>query len=127
MKPKTAYKMTEVWTLTNTTIMTILFVAGCDSLWHAFCIIATVPVLGIGMMAMYEESTHDYTNLLKNVTEKDKKEMPYVDWDKAFKIARKEYLPGLIGITFINLLFSGFIIFLFWQMLHAGKWLRIVP
>lgn len=127
MKPEAAYKMVKVWTLTNTTIMTIVFIIGCDSIWHAFCIIATVPVLGIGMIAMYEDNAYDYTNLLKNVTEKRKKETPYIRWDEVFKDARKEYLQGLIGITFINLLFSGFLIFLFWQMLHAGKWLRMVP
>lgn len=126
MKPETAYKMVEVWTITNTTIMTIFFVIACDSLWHAFCIIATVPMLGIGMMAMYEESTHDYTNLLKNVTEKDKKEMPYVRWDEAFKDARKEYLYGLIGITFVNLLFSAFMIFMLWIRFHGGEW-RMIP
>ena len=127
MKPEAAYKMVKVWTLTNTTIMTIVFIIGCDSIWHAFCIIATVPALGIGMIAMYEDNAYDYTNLLKNVTEKRKKETPYIRWDEVFKDARKEYLQGLIGITFINLLFSGFLIFLFWQMLHAGKWLRMVP
>ena len=127
MKPEAAYKMVKVWTLTNTTIMTIVFIIGCDSIWHAFCIIATVPVLGIGMIAMYEDNAYDYTNLLKNVTEKRKKETPYIRWDEVFKDARKEYLQGLIGITFINLLFSGLLIFLFWQMLHAGKWLRMVP
>ena len=127
MKPETAYKFIKRFTLTNTTIMTIVFIIGCDSIWHAFCIIATVPVLGIGMIAMYEDNAYDYTNLLKNVTEKRKKETPYIRWDEVFKDARKEYLQGLIGITFINLLFSGFLIFLFWQMLHAGKWLRMVP
>lgn len=120
MKPEAAYKMVKVWTLTNTTIMTILFITGCDSLWQAFCIIVTAPVLGIGIVAMYENSAYDYTNLLKNVTEKRKKEMPYVDWETAFKDARKEYLQGLIGITFINLLLSGFIIFLLWQ-LYVGN------
>ena len=49
MKPETAYKFIKRFTLTNTTIMTILFVTACDSLWHAFCIMATLPVLGIGM------------------------------------------------------------------------------
>ena len=84
MKPEAAYKMVKVWTLTNTTIMTIVFIIGCDSIWHAFCIIATVPVLGIGMIAMYEDNAYDYTNLLKNVTEKRKKETPYIRWDEVF-------------------------------------------
>ena len=36
MKPETAYKFIKRFTLTNTTIMTILFVIQCDSLWRAF-------------------------------------------------------------------------------------------
>ena len=32
MKPETAYKFIKRFTLTNTTIMTILFVTACDSL-----------------------------------------------------------------------------------------------
>ena len=73
MKPETAYKFIKRFTLTNTTIITILFVIQCDSLWPAFCVIATLPVFGIGMIAMYEHSAYDYTNLLNNLTEKEKK------------------------------------------------------
>lgn len=49
--------------------------------------------------------------------------MPYVNWDKAFKNARKNYLWGLIGMTFVNLLFSAFMIFMLWIRFHEGKWL----
>ena len=59
MKPETAYKFIKRFTLTNTTIMTILFVIQCNSLWHAFCLIATLPVIGIGMIAMYEYYAYD--------------------------------------------------------------------
>lgn len=125
MKPETAYKFIKRFTLTNTTIMTILFVTACDSLWHAFCIIATLPVFDIGMIAMYEHYAHDYTNLLNNLTEKKKKEMPYIRWDEVIKDAHKDYLWGLISITFCNILFSGFIIFMLWQILYEGRFLRI--
>ncbi|MCS2613707.1 hypothetical protein PQ628_15440 [Bacteroides ovatus] len=125
MKPETAYKFIKRFTLTNTTIMTILFVIQCNSLWHAFCLIATLPVIGIGMIAMYEYYAYDYTNLLNNLTEKKKKETPYIRWDEAIKDARKDYLRGLIGITFCNILFSGLIIFMLWQILYEGRLLRI--
>ena len=121
MKPETAYKLVERFTLTNTTIMTILFVIQCNSLWHAFCIIVTLPVIGIAMMAMYESSANDYTELMKNLTEKDKKAMSYVPWDKVIKEARNRYLMGLIGIMFCNILFSGLIIFFLWIIIYEER------
>lgn len=125
MKPETAYKLVERFTLTNTTIMTIFFAIHSNSLWTAFCIIVTLPVIGIAMMAMYESSANDYTELMKNLTEKDKKAMSYVPWDKVIKEARNRYLMGLIGIMFCNILFSGLIIFMLWQILYEGRLLRI--
>ena len=77
------------------------------------------------MIAMYEHYAHDYTNLLNNLTEKKKKEMPYIRWDEVIKDAHKDYLWGLISITFCNILFSGFIIFMLWQILYEGRFLRI--
>lgn len=121
MKPETAYKLVERFTLTNTTIMTIFFAIHSDSLWTAFCIIVTVPVIGIAMMAMYESSANDYTELMKNLTEKDKKAMSYVPWDKVIKEARNRYLIGLIGIMFCNILFSGLIIFSLWIIIYEGR------
>lgn len=121
MKPETAYKLVERLTLTNTTIMTIFFAIHSDSLWTAFCIIVTVPVIGIAMMAMYESSANDYTELMKNLTEKDKKAMSYVPWDKVIKEARNRYLIGLIGIMFCNILFSGLIIFSLWIIIYEGR------
>ena len=73
MKPETAYKLVKVWSLTNATIMTLLFVIQCDSLWHAFCVIFTIPLLGIGTIVMYENQSNDYTALEENLTEKKKK------------------------------------------------------
>lgn len=125
MKPETAYKFIKRFTLTNTTIMTIFFAIHSNSLWTAFCIIVTLPVIGIAMMAMYESSANDYTELMKNLTEKDKKAMSYVPWDKVIKEARNRYLMGLIGIMFCNILFSGLIIFMLWQILYEGRLLRI--
>ena len=100
MKPETAYKLVERFSLTNATIMTIFFAIHSDSLWTAFCTIVTVPVIGIAMMAMYESSANGYTELMKNLTEKDKKAMSDVPWDKVIKEARNRYLMGLIGIMF---------------------------
>ena len=125
MKPETAYKFIKRFTLTNTTIMTILIVIQCNSLWRALCFIATLPVIGIGMIAMYERYAYDYTNLLNNLTEKDKKEMPHICWDEAIKDAHKNYLWGLISVTFYNILFSGLIIFMLWQILYEGRLVRI--
>ena len=121
MKPETAYKLVERFTLTNTTIMTIFFAIHSNSLWTAFCIIVTLPVIGIAMMAMYESSANDYTELMKNLTEKDKKAMSYVPWDKVIKEARNRYLMGLIGIMFCNILFSGLIIFLLWIIIYEER------
>lgn len=121
MKPETAYKLVERFTLTNTAIMTIFFAIHSDSLWTAFCIIVTAPVIGIAMMAMYESSANDYTELMKNLTEKDKKAMSYVPWDKVIKEARNRYLIGLIGIMFCNILFSGLIIFFLWIIIYEGR------
>lgn len=123
MKPKTAYKMIKVWSLTNATIMVILLLIQCRSPLNVLGTITIVPTFFIGIIGGYETYSYDYTNLLKNVTEKTKKEMPYVNWDKAFKDARKNYLWGLIGMTFVNLLFSAFMIFMLWIRLHEGKWL----
>lgn len=120
MKLETAYKLVERFTLTNTTIMTIFVAVHSDSLWHAFCIIATLPVIGIGMIAMYEYYAHEYT-ALKNLTEKDKKAMSDVPWDKLIKEERKRYLMGLIGIMFCNILFSGLIIFYLWIIIYEGR------
>ncbi|MBW9277611.1 hypothetical protein [Bacteroides fragilis] len=121
MKPEIAYKLVERFTLTNTTIMTIFFAIHSDSLWTAFCIIVTVPVIGIAMMAMYESSANGYTELMKNLTEKDKKAMSDVPWDKVIKEARNRYLMGLIGIMFCNILFSGLIIFFLWIIIYEGR------
>ena len=121
MKPETAYKLVERFTLTNTTIMTIFFAIHSNSLWTAFCIIVTLPVIGIAMMAMYESSANDYTELMKNLTEKDKKAMSYVPWDKVIKEARNRYLMGLIGIMFCNILFSGLIICFLWIIIYEER------
>ena len=121
MKLETAYKLVERFTLTNTTIMTIFFAIHSNSLWTAFCIIVTLPVIGIAMMAMYESSANDYTELMKNLTEKDKKAMSYVPWDKVIKEARNRYLMGLIGIMFCNILFSGLIIFFLWIIIYEER------
>ena len=121
MKPETAYKLVERFTLTNTTIMTIFFAIHSNSLWTEFCIIVTLPVIGIAMMAMYESSANDYTELMKNLTEKDKKAMSYVPWDKVIKEARNRYLMGLIGIMFCNILFSGLIIFFLWIIIYEER------
>ena len=121
MKPETAYKFIKRFTLTNTTIMTIFFAIHSNSLWTAFCIIVTLPVIGIAMMAMYESSANDYTELMKNLTEKDKKAMSYVPWDKVIKEARNRYLMGLIGIMFCNILFSGLIIFFLWIIIYEER------
>ena len=94
MKPETAYKLVKVWSLSNATIMTLLFIIQCDSLWHAFCVIFTIPLLGIGTIVMYENQSNDYTALKENLTEKKKKEMPYIRWDEVIKDARKDYLWG---------------------------------
>ncbi len=120
MKPETAYKLIKVWSHTNATIMTLLFVIQCDSLWHVFCVIFTMPLLGIGMIAMYEHSAYDYTNLLNNLTEKKKKEMPYIRWDEVIKDARKDYLWGVIGSIILNIIYSGFIIFILWMIIYEG-------
>ena len=121
MKPETAYKLVERFSLTNATIMTIFFAIHSDSLWTAFCTIVTVPVIGIAMMAMYESSANGYTELMKNLTEKDKKAMSDVPWDKVIKAARKRYLMGLIGIMFCNILLSGLIIFFLWIIIYEGR------
>lgn len=115
--------MIKVWSLTNATIMVILLLIQCRSLLNVLGTITIVPTFFIGIIGGYETYSYDYTNLLKNVTEKRKKEMPYVNWDKAFKNARKNYLWGLIGMTFVNLLFSAFMIFMLWIRFHEGKWL----
>lgn len=125
MKPETAYKLVKVWSLTNATIMTLLFVIQCDSLWHAFCFIVTLPVIGIGMIAMYEYYAYGYTELMKNLTEKEKKEMSYVPWDRVIKEERKKYLAGSISVIFCNILFSGLIIFILWMIIYEGRLLRI--
>ena len=121
MKPDTAYKLVERFSLTNATIMTIFFAIHSDSLWTAFCTIVTVPVIGIAMMAMYESSANGYTELMKNLTEKDKKAMSDVPWDKVIKEARNRYLMGLIGIMFCNILLSGLIIFFLWIIIYEGR------
>ena len=121
MKPETAYKLVERFSLTNATIMTIFFAIHSDSLWTAFCTIVTVPVIGIAMMAMYESSANGYTELMKNLTEKDKKARSDVPWDKVIKEARNRYLMGLIGIMFCNILLSGLIIFFLWIIIYEGR------
>ena len=121
MKPETAYKLVERFSLTNATIMTIFFAIHSDSLWTAFCTIVTVPVIGIAMMAMYESSANGYTELMKNLTEKDKKAMSDVPWDKVIKEARNRYLMGLIGIMLCNILLSGLIIFFLWIIIYEGR------
>lgn len=126
MKPETAYKLVKRFTLTNTTIMTILFAINSDSIWTAFCFIATLPVIGIGMIAMYEYYAYDYTELMKNLTEKEKKGMSYVPWDRVIKEERKKYLAGLISVIFCNILFSGLIIFVLWVIIYEGRRIVIV-
>ena len=125
MKPETAYKLVKVWSLSNATIMTLLFIIQCDSLWHAFCVIFTIPLLGIGTIVMYENQSNDYTTLKENLTEKKKKEMPYIRWDEVIKDARKDYLWGVIGSIILNILYSGFIIFILWMIIYEGRLLRI--
>ena len=120
MKPETAYKLVKVWSLSNATIMTLLFIIQCDSLWHAFCVIFTIPLLGIGTIVMYENQSNDYTTLKENLTEKKKKEMPYIRWDEVIKDARKDYLWGVIGSIILNIIYSGFIIFILWMIIYEG-------
>ena len=125
MKPETAYKLVKVWSLSNATIMTLLFIIQCDSLWHAFCVIFTIPLLGIGTIVMYETQANDYTALKENLTEKKKKEMFYIRWDEVIKDARKDYLWGVIGSIILNIIYSGFIIFILWMIIYEGRLLRI--
>lgn len=121
MKPETAYKLVKKFSITNTTILTILFAINSDSIWTAFCFIVTLPVIGICMIAMYECYAYGYTELMKNLTEKDKKEMSYVPWDRVIKEERKKYLSVLISVIFCNILFSGLIIFFLWLIIYEGK------
>ena len=125
MKPETAYKLVKVWSLSNATIITLLFIIQCDSLWHAFFFIFTITLLGIGTIVMYENQSNDYTALKENLTEKKKKEMPYIRWDEVIKDARKDYLWGVIGSIILNILYSGFIIFILWMIIYEGRLLRI--
>ena len=125
MKPETAYKLIKVWSHTNATIMTLLFVIQCDSLWYVFCVIFTMPLLGIGTIVMYETQANDYTALKENLTEKKKKEMFYIRWDEVIKDARKDYLWGVIGSIILNIIYSGFIIFILWMIIYEGRLLRI--
>ena len=118
MKPESAYKLVKIWSHTNATIMTLLFVI--HSLWHAFCVIFTMPLLGIGTIVMYENQANDYTVLKENLTEKKKKEMPYIRWDEVIKDARKDYLWGVIGSIILNIIYSGFIIFILWMIIYEG-------
>ena len=120
MKPESAYKLVKIWSHTNATIMTLLFVIQCHSLWHAFCVIFTMPLLGIGTIVMYENQANDYTVLKENLTEKKKKEMPYIRWDEVIKDARKDYLWGVIGSRILNIIYSGFIIFILWMIIYEG-------
>ena len=120
MKPETAYKLVKIWSHTNATIMTLLFVIQCHSLWHAFCVIFTMPLLCIGTIVMYENQSNDYTALKENLTEKKKKEMPYIRWDEVIKDARKDYLWGVIGSIILNIIYSGFIIFILWMIIYEG-------
>ena len=122
MKPESAYKLVKIWSHTNATIMTLLFVIQCHSLWHAFCVIFTMPLLGIGTIVMYENQANDYTVLKENLTEKKKKEMPYIRWDEVIKDARKDYLWGVIGSIILNIIYSGFIIFILWlSLIHISE------
>ena len=125
MKPESAYKLVKIWSHTNATIMTLLFVIQCHSLWHTFCVIFTMPLLGIGTIVMYETQANDYTALKENLTEKKKKEMPYIRWDEVIKDARKDYLWGVIGSIILNIIYSGFIIFILWMIIYEGRLLRI--
>ena len=109
MKPESAYKLVKIWSHTNATIMTLLFVIQCHSLWHAFCVIFTMPLLGIGTIVMYENQANDYTVLKENLTEKKKKEMPYIRWDEVIKDARKDYLWGVIGSIILNIIYLSLI------------------
>lgn len=120
MKPESAYKLVKIWSHTNATIMTLLFVIQCHSLWHVFCVIFTMPLLGIGTIVMYETQANDYTALKENLTEKKKKEMPYIRWDEVIKDARKDYLWGVIGSIILNIIYSGFIIFILWMIIYEG-------
>lgn len=120
MKPESAYKLVKIWSHTNATIMTLLFVIQCHSFWHAFCVIFTMPLLGIGTIVMYENQANDYTALKENLTEKKKKEMPYIRWDEVIKDARKDYLWGVIGSIILNIIYSGFIIFILWMIIYEG-------
>ncbi|KAB5424081.1 hypothetical protein F9000_03975 [Bacteroides fragilis] len=120
MKPESAYKLVKIWSHTNATIMTLLFVIQWHSLWHAFCVIFTMPLLGIGTIVMYETQANDYTALKENLTEKKKKEMPYIRWDEVIKDARKDYLWGVIGSIILNIIYSGFIIFILWMIIYEG-------
>ena len=117
MKPESAYKLVKIWSHTNATIMTLLFVIQCHSLWHAFCVIFTMPLLGIGTIVMYENQANDYTVLKENLTEKKKKE---IRWDEVIKDARKDYLWGVIGSIILNIIYSGFIIFILWMIIYEG-------
>ena len=120
MKPESAYKLVKIWSHTNATIMTLLFVIQCHSLWHTFCVIFTMPLLGIGTIVMYETQANDYTALKENLTEQKKKEMPYIRWDEVIKDARKDYLWGVIGSIILNIIYSGFIIFILWMIIYEG-------
>ena len=120
MKPESAYKLVKIWSHTNATIMTLLFVIQCDSLWHVFCVIFTMPLLGIGTIVMYETQANDYTALKENLTEKKKKEMPYIRWGEVIKDAHKDYLWGVIGSIILNIIYSGFIIFILWMIIYEG-------
>ena len=120
MKPESAYKLVKIWSHTNATIMTLLFVIQCHSLWHTFCVIFTMPLLGIGTIVMYETQANDYTALKENLTEKKKKEMPYIRWDEVINDARKDYLWGVIGSIILNIIYSGFIIFILWMIIYEG-------
>lgn len=90
MKPEAAYKMIKVWSLTNATIMVILLLIQCRSLLNVLGTITIVPTFFIGIIGGYETYSYDYTNLLKNVTEKrEKRKCPMSIGTKHLKMHAK--------------------------------------
>ena len=46
--------------------------------------------------------------------------MPYIRWDEVIKDAHKDYLWGVIGSIILNIIYSGFIIFILWMIIYEG-------
>lgn len=117
-------KFVEKSTLVDTALLTIVWIIVADcSLWNAFCLLLTLPVVGIAVIAIYQMRTEQY-RILQDVM-KDEKRLDYVNWEILLKEERRKHVYSLVLVIIWNIA-TWILIILSLMVKYNGGHVRLI-